>query len=181
MEEIFFLIFIFIFIFNNKKKYIILFSIALIIITNYKLDISFYKIVFFLLGIIIAPMVTNLTYLLTYKKILPLNKKYFKKVYIKLDIIIDVLFEEIIWREIFIRYIINKFKNVYLELIIICFLSFLFVIAHKIRSKFQFTEMFLYTLLLSFSSLLLNGINFGLHLGRNNYVSFLESVWKDYE
>lgn len=178
MEELIIILFILVFIFCHSRKYIILLSFLVIVVTQYKPTINLWGTLGFLVGVFIAPAITRITYLLTYKKKLLTHRFEYKKVYIKFDVLVTVVFEEIVWREIILHSVLNITTNIYIIFMFIVLTSFLFVIAHKVKNLYQFAEMFLYTLILSFSSLFLSGMNLGLHLGRNNYIYYLESMWK---
>ena len=91
----------------------------------------------------------------------------------KIDIYIDAIFEEIIWRDIIYKYIIEYANNPVLTIVLIFIFSFLFVYIHKVQEKNKNIEMFVFTLLIWISYFAGNGLHYGVHIARNLFVDIL--------
>ena len=127
------------------------------------------KIVTFLLGVVIAPFLTNIGIRIVFHISQPLKYGF------KIDkgIIIASIAEELVWREIYLRYVLPK-CTVGMAVIIGMITCFLFLRGHRVKDKKSYIEMTLYTILLYVSGALFPGMNYGLHCGRNCYVMKIE-------
>lgn len=131
-----------------------------------------YKLVFVIIGYMVAPLIVYITSKIFYKKIYPisfLNYSGIKDIFI-------CLYEEVLYRWVFplsILHIICYFgmnKNIFTMILAFFIETVLFVLAHGKVSIIDFGEMFIYSILLAVFSRINFGLNIGLHIGRNMYL-----------
>lgn len=141
-------------------------------ITNVGIIANAHFIIYIFLGLFTSPIFVNISMYLTYKSGLSGVLKDKISGYDVAYTSILASLEELIWRSVF-------FSEKNIRFIVLIFLvlinSFLFTIAHNsIRGAVDFLERFIYTLFLCLSYILLPGLNYGLHIGRNIVIKYLE-------
>lgn len=129
-------------------------------------NLSYYTIVF-ILGIIVGSLLAlPLLYATVWLAWGP--KQMIKlRFYVNPKLIIQVFFEEIIWRTFPCFLMLSESLSSMRCLLLVIILSLLFVLAHKLYSVRDFIERLCFTLVLYIGAMAWPGINFGLHLGRN--------------
>jgi len=128
-----------------------------------------FKLLYILIGIILSPFVTYLTYIIVFKQ--KLRMKLPKP---NISMIISSTLEEFVWRHIILSQLIiltNRIMLIEFSIILsIIISSIFFTLGHKQKTIMNYIEMFLFTLVISVGYLLFEGINIGLHIGRNFYI-----------
>lgn len=116
------------------------------------------------MGIMISPTILKIMYALIYRITLE-NKQCMG--FFEADVIIDAMFEELMWRDILHYLIINEVPKSRDKIILILLFSILFVWIHHVCNAKSYVEMFIFTLLLWISVCMGTRIHYGLHIGRN--------------
>ena len=122
-------------------------------------------------GLLLSPIVLNLTYYIVFKKWL-FQRFVIKKSKIDLwTLFNNALIEEIIWRDLILVFLIINTNNIFIIFLNVLLLTYFFVLTHKVKFGKKMLEMLLFSLIISISSLVAFGLHYGLHIGRNIYIA----------
>lgn len=133
---------------------------------------------YLILGYLLSPLVLILTYSITFLS----KPKIGFSINIEWNILLSVVWEEIIWRIYFISFFLQGKKDYLEKIIFILIVTILFVISHsqdKLKDYRDVLEMFLYSLLLMITAIIWPGMNIGLHLGRNTICKKAKDEWDE--
>lgn len=116
------------------------------------------------IGYLLSPLLIIITYMSVFFTFPRIRFSFF----ITWDLLFHVLWEEVIWRHLFLYLLLGLHKNLYFNICVCLIQLVLFVVAHSnIKSLRNGMDMFLYSAFLLVSAYLYPGMNLGLHLGRN--------------
>lgn len=146
-----------------------------------QIQFTYQNIINTLLGYIVAPCIVFFLYRLIAG--VKLNLIYIVKPDFKY--FNSVIAEEVIFRFILYKCIYSVLIRVLNHYSILVFFialiitSVIFTCAHKIKFLYNKVELFVFAIILQLVSIMLPGLNFGLHLGRNSYISVLTQLQQE--
>lgn len=138
-------------------------------------EIFQFDVLFLIIGLLIAPLITIITCKIFFNKNL---KLLLPKMNVK--IIYKATLEEFLWRNLILSQMILLLslivdsKVAILAAVIISTITF--VLAHSRKNNLEYLEMFVFSLLITIAYLVYPGLNIGLHVGRNLFILANRSV-----
>ncbi len=119
------------------------------------------------LGIVISPIILFICGAIQYKSL----KSFWKTIIFEKKDVLIAIEEEFIWRDIIVLIVNNGLLESRIGLTVLAIQDIIFLKKHAWKQGRPSLEAVLYSIVLSIGAWFMPGINWGLHIGRNNYIN----------